>query len=228
MSGDKEIRRFNEDNIIFKIGYIIMINICFLLSISPFLIYLLTLTEESSLIILLLLSILTGPALTTLFSVMGKLIREKKVEPLKDFIHFYKLNLVQGIVVAAVLNALLLIEYIDKNYCVLTGNDQASYLFLFLIIITVLISFYMYPIISRYNMGVIYSLKLSLKFIIKNIYVSLFYVLAIILTILMVNLFKATLFILFAVAGLLGYLVMLFEMNSIEELKDQIYEKYNK
>ena len=99
-----------------RLMYILMINLYFLISISPFIIYFLLSGTNLSIYILSFLGIILGPAITTLFSVLGRLIRGEETEARKDFLYFYKLNFLQGIFAGAIISVILLMSYLDIEY----------------------------------------------------------------------------------------------------------------
>ena len=99
-----------------KLVYLLMTNLYFLIAISPFLIYFLAAGKGISLYILLFLGIIIGPALSTLFSVVGRFEKGEETSAKKDFLHFYKLNFLQGIFSGAIISVILMISYLDIEY----------------------------------------------------------------------------------------------------------------
>ncbi|WP_143317929.1 YesL family protein [Clostridium sp. HBUAS56017] len=202
-------------------------NLYFLLVISPLLIYMVIFQEKVSLRGMLLLSILLGPAVTTLFSVMGKLIRSGEISATKDFFHFYKLNFLQGLLIGIIVNIVIGIACFDMGYFNSNGNIYVGYLFLAIIIFTILVQFYIYPIISRYNIKISYAFKISLKLLVKKFYISISCLSAIIIILAIIKFTKLSLVGLLFGASVISYLIMKIEDKTISELQEEIKERYN-
>lgn len=200
-------------------------NVMFLLFILPLLLYIFILNGGSGNIILLL-SITIGPALATLFSVMGKLLREGMVSPIKDFLHFYKLNLLQGILAAVIMNTLIRIVYFDVVYFSSIHQRLAVYVMLLLNIFIILIGFYAYPIISRYNIKILYLFKMSIVLVFKKFYISLTCLSLIIIALWIIKVAKIALIGVLFGASIICYIILFVEKSTIDELEPKIKEKY--
>lgn len=201
-------------------------NLWFLVMITPLLFYLYIFEGNSSMAILLLISIVIGPALTTLFSVNGKLIREGEISPTKDFFRFYKLNFFQGLLVGIILNSSIGILYFDMNYFSSKGNTYLSFLFLFLLVVIIMLSLYIYPIISRYSMKIIHLFEVSMKLLVKKIYISLSCISMIIIALALIRVTKISLVGVLFGASIICYFIMKIEKRIIDELEEEIKEKY--
>lgn len=201
-------------------------NLWFLVMICPFLFYLYIVEENISMSISILISIVIGPALTTLFSVSGKLVRDGEISPTRDFFRFYKLNFLQGLLVGIILNVLMGIVYFDMNYFSSKGNIYFSYIFLFLLVMIIMLSIYIYPIISRYNIKIMHIFKISMKLLIKKIYISLSCISMIIIVLALIRIARISLIGVLFGASIICYLIMKIEKNIIEELEEEIKEKY--
>lgn len=226
MKDENDILNNKLYKIVNYITYFFMENILFLLVISPLLIYILNFNENSSIGMMLVVSILIGPAITTLFSVMGKFLREGEISPIKDFFHFYKLNFLQGIMIATILNLLIVISYFDMNYFKSSGNIFLQYLFFACIVISMLIGFYIYPLISRYNLRIIHAFTISLKLLFTKIYLSLSSISIIIIVLATVYKIRIALVGVLFGASIICYFIMKLENKSICDLEDIIKEKY--
>lgn len=224
----------NENDILNNKFYIItnyitnffITNIWFLVMISPIIAYMYFFSGHISMAVVLLLSILIGPAVATLFSVMGKLMREGEISPTRDFFHFYKLNFFQGLVVGIIFNILISIAYVDMNYFSSHGNTYISYLFLALLVLIVMISMYIYPIISRYNIRIIHLFKISINLLFKKIYISLSCMSMIIIVLALIRVTRMSLVGVLFGASIICYLIMKIEQKTIDELEEEIKEKY--
>jgi len=202
-------------------------NFWFLMMILPLIIYMYKFEGNISMPIMLLLSILMGPAITTLFSIMGKFLREGEISPTKDFFHFYKLNFLQSLLVGVILNIAISIAYFDMDYFSSSGNQAFSYFFLALLVLVIMLSMYIYPIISRYNIRVVHLFKLSINLLIKKIYISLSCISIIIIVFGILRISRLSLIALLFGASIICYLIMRIERNMIDELEEVIKEKYN-
>jgi len=201
-------------------------NFWFLLMISPLILYMYKFEGNISMPIMLLLSILMGPAITTLFSVMGKFLRDCEIAPTKDFFHFYKLNFSQSLLVGVILNIAISITYFDMDYFSTSGNQIFSYFFLVLLVLVIMLSMYIYPIISRYNIRIGYLLKLSINLLIKKIYISLSCISIIIIVFGILRITRLSLIALLFGASIICYLIMRIERKMIDELEEDIQERY--
>lgn len=203
-----------------------IINFWFLIMISPFLIYIFVFQDNISIAIALLASIVIGPALATLFSVNGKLIREGEINPTTDFFHFYKLNFLQGLLIGIILNTFIAILYVDMNYFSSIGNTQLFYLFLILFLMIIMLNVYIYPVVSRYNIKIRYIFKISINLFIKKLYLSLSSISIIIIMLALIRITRLALVGVLFGAEIICYLTMLMEIKAIDGLEVEITEKY--
>ncbi|WP_459479908.1 DUF624 domain-containing protein [Clostridium saccharoperbutylacetonicum] len=219
------------DSIVYKITVCItkffVINFWFLIMISPFLLYIYFFEVHISMSVLLVFSILLGPAITTLFSINGKFINEGDISPTRDFFRLYKMNFFQGIFIGIILNSFMGILYSDMEYFNSTGNTYLSTICLLLLIVVIMLSFYIYPIISRYNIKMIYLFQLSIKLLIKKIYISLSCISMIIIVLALIRITRISLVGVLFGASIICYLIMKIENKTINELNEEIKEKYN-
>lgn len=202
-------------------------NFWFLVMILPLILYLYKFKGNLAMPIMLLLSILMGPAVTTLFSVMGKLLREGEISPTKDFFHFYKINFLQSLLVGVLLNIAISMAYFDMDYFSSKGNEVFSFFFLVLLALVILLSMYAYPIISRYNIRIVHLFKLSIKLLIKKIYISISCISIIIIVFGILRITRLSLIALLFGASIICYLIMKIERKMIDELEEEIKERYN-
>ncbi len=202
-------------------------NFWFLVMILPLILYMYKFEGNISMPITLLLSILLGPAITTLFSVMGKFLREGEISPTKDFFHFYKLNFFQSLLVGVILNIAISIAYVDMDYFSSSRNEVFSYVFLALLVLVIMLSMYIYPIISRYNIRIGHLFKFSIKLLIKKIYISLSCISIIIIVFGILRITRLSLIALLFGESIICYLIMRIERKMIDELEEEIKEKYN-
>ena len=107
-----------------------------------------------------------------------------------------------------------------------TGNKYISYLFLFFIVLIIMISMYIYPIISRYNIRIIHLFKISIKLLFKKVYISLSCLSMIIIVLGLIRIARVSLIGILFGASIICYLIMKIEQKTIDELEENIKEEY--
>lgn len=210
-----------------KIMYLFMVNIWFLISISPIIIYFFGAGENLSVYILSFLGILIGPALSTMFSVMGRFMRDENTSALKDYIYFYKMNILQGLFIATVINAIVMISYLDIGYFLAKDIDILVYFFIFILIMALSLSVYVYPIIGRINAKSIDVFKIAIKLIFKKFYVTLTIISVLIIGGAIVNFIGISLIALLFGASAVCYVILYLEKNILVEAEKFLREKYD-
>ncbi|MBE6052939.1 MAG: DUF624 domain-containing protein [Clostridium sartagoforme] len=210
-----------------KIIYIFMTNIYFLISISPFILYFIFSGTNLSIYILSFLGILIGPALSTMFSVLGRLIKGNETEAGKDFLYFYKLNFLQGIFASTIISIVLLMSYLDIEYFFKYEINIISYIFIVIAIFTLSICIYIFPIIARINAKTIDVFKLSIKLTIMKFYIPLTILSVTIIAIFIIKFLKISLFGLLFGPIALAYLILNLEQNILIDAENYLKEKYN-
>lgn len=113
--------------------------------------------------------ILTGPALVALYSFMDKIVYYNYVDTTKDFFKGYTENFLDSLKLWIILLTIAFILIFDLNLCFISGK------FLFLIVpiismlvIDIVLISYSLPIISKYKIKLLDTIKLSLYLTIKN------------------------------------------------------------
>lgn len=209
-----------------RLLYILMINAYFLISISPFIIYFLLSGTGLSIYILSFLGIIIGPALSTLFSVLGRLIRGEETEAHKDFLYFYKLNFLQGIFASAIISIILLMSYLDIEHFFKIGVNIISYIFIGIAIFTLSISLYVFPIIARINAKTLDVFKIAIEKTIKKFYLTITIISIIVIFLFVVKFLKISLIgVLFGPMSL-AYLILILEKHTLIDVEDYLKEKY--
>lgn len=171
--------------------------------------------------VLLVLSLLpTGPALAALLSVMGNLIRNKTIHPLREFFTAYKKNFLDALFWGGIVLAILVMLYMDILYI----RTKPSLYFIQIILLaagTLVISmtFYIFPIISRFYFKFTDVLKLSLYYAIKKFYITLFNFICLLGIVILISKLPSY-FLLFA-ASVFCYVLMLNERNILEEIENK-------
>ena len=209
-----------------RLMYILMINLYFLISISPFIIYFLLSGTNLSIYILSFLGIILGPAIATLFSVLGRLIRGEETEARKDFLYFYKLNFLQGIFAGAIISLILLMSYLDIEYFFKIGSNIISYIFIGIAVFTLAISLYVFPIIARINAKTLDVFKLAIIKTFKKVYLTITIISIIVIFLFIVKFLKIALIAVLFGPIALAYLILILEKNTLIDAENYLKEKY--
>lgn len=209
-----------------RLMYILMTNLYFLISISPFIIYFLLSGKSLSIYILSFLGIILGPAIATLFSVLGRLIRGEETEARKDFLYFYKLNFLQGIFAGAIISLVLLMSYLDIEYFFKIGSNIISYIFIAIAVFTLAISLYVFPIIARINAKTLDVFKLAIIKTFKKVYLTITIISIIVIFLFIVKFLKIALIAVLFGPIALAYLILILEKNTLIDAENYLKEKY--
>jgi uncharacterized membrane protein YesL len=158
-----------QDNIFYRIilysYWLILCNVYFFLLCIPASIFLLFRWDYSNLftwLVLFLVIIPIGPALTASFSVMGKVVKEKQVEMTKTFFKSLKVNFVQSALFFSI--QCILITILMADIVFLNNHSIGRYinpLLYLLLMMNVLVGLYVYPLLSRFFITNKSVLKLS-------------------------------------------------------------------
>lgn len=211
-----------------KLMYFFITNIWFLISISPFILYFFLSGENLSIPILTFIGIILGPALATMFSVTGRVMNDKEENATKDFIHFYKLNFGQGIFVAAIINVILMVCYVDIGLFFSSNLKFISYILIALAIFMGAICFYVYPILARINAKTIDIFKISTKIVFKKLYITLTNISILIIGVAIVNFTNLSLIAVLFGGSAVCYFILRMEENILKDVEVQLKEKYSK
>lgn len=210
-----------------RVLYIFMTNIYFLIAITPFLLYFIFSGSNLSVYILSFLGILIGPALSTMFSVLGRLIKGNETDAKKDFLYFYKLNFLQGIFANAIISIILLMSYLDIEHFFKAEVNILSYIFIGIVIFTLTISLYVFPIIARISAKTKDVFRLAITLTFKKFYITLTILSITIIAFFIIKFLKISLFgVLFGPIAL-AYLILILEKNVLIDAENYLKEKYN-
>ncbi|OPJ55029.1 YesL family protein [Clostridium oryzae] len=158
-----------------------------------------------------------GPAITALFSVMGKLVRTKDLFIMKDYFGAYKKNFKQSLLVWVIDLALIAVFLVDIKYFSKTPYSFIVPFFMVLIVLVLASSLYAFPIISRFYMRTKDVFVLSLYFTIKKIHITIFNVAIIIISFFII--YKvSSVFILFFVS-VICFLIMFYNKGILKEIE---------
>lgn len=171
--------------------------------------------------ILILCCIPIAPAATALFSVMGKLIREKDISITKDYFKAYKTNFIQSLFFGALEIMLICILSIDIKYFISSAYPKVLSISIFVIIIFVFsINLYIFPIISRFYLSWKDILKTAAYYSIRKFNITLLCL----STFLIVGFifFKVSTFILLFISSIVCYLIMYYQKNILLEIENKL------
>lgn len=201
-------------------------DLAFLLMTSPLVIYILWPGNEWTLSAILILSLLVGPAITALFSTMQNLCRYKDIAPWHDYFKSYKTNFGQSLFITAVINFAVTVCYVDMGYFT-SLNKNISYIFLGLIVVILMLCFYVYPILARFNLKTIDVFKIAVKVFVKKIYFTVTYAAIIIIMLWLIKITGIALIGLLVGVSIFCYIISLIQKKVIDEIEDQLKEEYN-
>lgn len=164
--------------------------------------------------------ILEGPALTALFSVMGKLVREKDLDVTKNFFKAYKLNFIQSIIISAIQVIIATILIIDIRFLKVTAYGPFILPIIYILfVLNIVLAFYTFPIISRFYLKTMDIFKVGFFYSVRKFPITLSNISILILSfIIMYYLPFSILFI----TSLIAYGIMFNEKKIIQELEEKI------
>ncbi|MDI9217136.1 DUF624 domain-containing protein [Clostridium tertium] len=227
MSNDNNLKSNSVYYLTKRFIYIFMTNIYFLIAISPFIAYFIFSGSNLSIYILSFLGILIGPALSTMFSVLGRVIKGNETDSKKDFLYFYKLNFLQGIFASTIISIILLMSYLDIEHFFKAGVNILSYIFIAIAIFALAISLYVFPIIARISAKTKDVFRLAITLTFKKLYITLTVLSIIIIALFTIKFLKISLLgVLFGPIAL-AYLILILEKNVLIDAENYLKEKYN-
>lgn len=161
-----------------------------------------------------------GPALAAVFYTMGKLVREKEISPMKDFIKGYKQNF--KISLSYWLGQLSLLFILTLNYYYITRTGELTGLlplFLSLGFFLLTLNLYAFPILTRFEMKTKNLWILSAYCFFKHWKLTLLNLTTVISFVFIYYQFASLLFLFFS--SLLAYFLMYNLRNLFERLEAQ-------
>lgn len=204
------------------IYFLFVVNLLFLLASLPFSVYLIFF-KTVDLKVLSLLWIICGPALIALFMSINKLLKKSDESALKTFFNAYLKNFKHGILISAVQGIILFILQIDMQFFLIKKIYILYYMFITLSILVISISFFIYPIVSRFEASSINLFKLSIFYSIKKVHVLL---LNIILSITITYILsRIQVVCLFFNASIVCLLVLINERKVFAEIENTFFNK---
>ena len=164
---------------------------------------------------------LEGPAVSALFSVMGKLVREKDINITKDYFKAYKNNFLQSIILSTLQAILLFIILLDLRAVqfIKMGDIIKPVLFATLFI-SLFINIYAFPLITRFCMKLKDIIKLSIYYSVKKLKITILNISVLILDYILINFLSA--FSIFFTTSIVCYIIMYYEKEILEEIENKI------
>ncbi len=162
-----------------------------------------------------------GPAATALLSVMGKLIREKDINITKDFFKAYKDNFFQSLFFSTMEIILISILSIDIKFFISGGYSRVITSFIFIVITFILLmSMYVFPIISRFYLTKKDILKTAAYYAIRKFHVTILSFASILLVCFIA--FKVSPLILVFISSIICYLIMFYQQKILLEIEGKL------
>ena len=113
-----------------------------------------------------------GPATTALYYAVVKSLRRNRSYATKEFFHAFKTNLKQGMIVGVFLLVLTFILMVNVEYAKQLGTTFGTYLryfYIALLVAVLVVSIYVFPVLSRFTVTFKNLLKISLFFAIRHL-----------------------------------------------------------
>lgn len=224
----KRKREFGE-GIIFTISnyiwWFILANIYFWILNTPLIIVVLSMafSGDYNINLLFVLALLPlGPALTALFSVMGKVTREGDINVTKDFFKAYKINFFDSLLFWSIEVAVILMFWTEIKF--VNGNENLYYLGFIprlMLFLFVTLTFYIFPILSRFYLKKKDVLRLSVLYLFKKIYLGIIFFVAIFILWVTLSKTSGALIALFFIS-IMGYFTMYLEKGMLQEIEEHI------
>ncbi|MEH7180088.1 DUF624 domain-containing protein [Neobacillus vireti] len=203
-----------------------MTNVYFVLSNIICLFFFLALEPTFSNITIYFLSLIpTGPAITALFYSIGKLIREKELSPLHDFIHGYKINFKDTMKFWLPLLLVLYILIVDVHYFnsnLSMINNVLSVVFLIGIVLIMILSVNAFLIIAGYKFRLKDIWKLSVYYSFKKVKITFGNISIIIISLFLLSVTSK--FLILFIASLICYSFLLNSKGLLEDVKQNFVD----
>ena len=162
-----------------------------------------------------------APAATALFSVMGKLIREKDINITKDFFKAYKTNFFQSLFFGSLEIVLICILLIDIRFFISSAYPRILTISIFIVIIFIFsMSLYVFPIISRFYLSWKDIIKTASYYTIRKFNVTLLCLSSFLIVGFIF--FKVSTFILVFVSSIICYLIMYYQQKILLEIEGKM------
>lgn len=112
-----------------------------------------------------------GPATSALYYAVVKSVRKDRGYPTKEFFKAFKMNFKMGTLVGIVLIVLSLLLSLNLSYAKSLSNTMGAmlwYIYLVLCVVVLMVSMYVYPVLSRFSLKFFDLLKMCFFFSIRH------------------------------------------------------------
>jgi len=162
-----------------------------------------------------------GPAATALLSVMGKLIREKDINITKDFFKAYKASFFQSLFFGALEIIIISILVMDIRFFNAGRYPRALTIFIFIIIAFILLmSLYVFPIISRFYLNTKYILKTAAYYTFRKFHITILNF--VMLLVIGYIFFKISIFVLAFIVSIICYSIMFYQQETLLKIQEDM------
>ena len=113
-----------------------------------------------------------GPATASLYYAVVKVIRRERGYLVREFFHSFKMNLKTGLISGVVITLLYLVLFFDRRFATsLTGTQGFVMLSIFnaMLLLLLCVTIYMFPVLSRFSVGVKQLFKTSLFMAVRHL-----------------------------------------------------------
>ena len=163
-----------------------------------------------------------GPAATALFSVMGKLIREKDINITNDFFKAYKVNFSESLFLWTFEMVLIAILFIYTRLFIAQNYPPILTIFMYIAIVFIfMMGLYVFPILSRFYLGPKELVKLSAYNVVANFHITILNIVS--FAIVGFIFIKISTFVLVFSSSIICFLIMFYE----QKILTQIEQKFN-
>ncbi|MCX7884491.1 MAG: YesL family protein [Caloramator sp.] len=222
MSSKRDI--FDSSIYVFSnyVWYFFVSNICFVLTSFPLILTIAAYKEKifsEGFIFFAIAFLFEGPAIVALLSVMGKLIREKDINTVKDYFKSYRVNFLQALFVWSI--QFLIIFALVEDIRIVSYIGHGKFLvpvFYVLLFLVLLMGMYMYPILTRFYFKMKDLIKFSMFFLIVKIKNTL--ILSLILILISQIMLYVSILCFFIFASFIAFGVMYIQKNVINDLEE--------
>ena len=113
-----------------------------------------------------------GPATTSLYYAVVKVIRRERGYLVREFFHSFKTNFKTGLIAGIILTVLFAVLVFDRKFATtMTGNQGFILLSVFnaMIFLLICITLYLFPLLSRFTMGIKQLFKTAVFMAMKHL-----------------------------------------------------------
>lgn len=115
-----------------------------------------------------------GPAITALYSVTMKLVRDEEGSVIKEFFSAFRLNLKQGIAIHLIFLVITFVLFVDIWFVLYSVEDHGAMTYIlfavaaFLAVMAALTLLYVYPVLAKFDNPIGKTLQIALTLAIRH------------------------------------------------------------